>query len=163
MDTHTHTHICTYKHIRLRVLYKLPSPARPWVRILLDAWMSVCACTVLCVGRSLAMGSSLLQGALQTLCRIRKLEKRPRPNRRAVECHTTTTTTTTTTTIVIINNNKDQTVKDILCGLLVEFLATDPEIRVRFPVLPDLLRSSGYGTRSTEPREYNWGATSKKR
>jgi hypothetical protein len=36
-----------------------------------------------------------------------------------------------------------------------EFLATDPEIRVRFPVLPDDLRSSGSGTRSTQPREYN--------
>jgi hypothetical protein len=29
-----------------------------------------------------------------------------------------------------------------------EFLATDPEVRVRFPVLPDLLRSSGSGTGS---------------
>jgi hypothetical protein len=27
-----------------------------------------------------------------------------------------------------------------------EFLATDPEVRVRFPVLPDFLRSSGSGT-----------------
>jgi hypothetical protein len=27
-----------------------------------------------------------------------------------------------------------------------EFLATDPEVRVRFPALPDFLRSSGSGT-----------------
>jgi hypothetical protein len=31
--------------------------------------------------------------------------------------------------------------------------------RVRFPMLPDFLRSSESGTVSTEPREYNWGAT----
>jgi hypothetical protein len=30
---------------------------------------------------------------------------------------------------------------------------------VRFPALPDFLRSSGSGTESTQPREYNWGAT----
>jgi hypothetical protein len=27
--------------------------------------------------------------------------------------------------------------------------------RVRFPTLPDFLRSSGFGTGSTQPREYN--------
>jgi hypothetical protein len=42
-----------------------------------------------------------------------------------------------------------------LCGLVSEFLATDPEIRVRFPALPYFLRSSGSGTGSTQPREYN--------
>jgi hypothetical protein len=31
--------------------------------------------------------------------------------------------------------------------------------RVRFPALPEFLRSSGSGTGSTQPREYNWGAT----
>jgi hypothetical protein len=44
------------------------------------------------------------------------------------------------------------------CGLVVEFLTTDPEARVRFPVLPGK-KSSGSGTGSTQPREYNWGAT----
>jgi hypothetical protein len=44
-----------------------------------------------------------------------------------------------------------------------EFLPTDPEIRVRFRVLPDILRSSGPGTGSTQPREYNRGATWKKK
>jgi hypothetical protein len=43
-----------------------------------------------------------------------------------------------------------------------EFLATDSEVRVRFRALPDLLRSSGSGTGSTQPREYNWGATGRK-
>jgi hypothetical protein len=38
------------------------------------------------------------------------------------------------------------------CGLV----ATDPEVRVRFPALPDFLGSSGSGTGSTLPREYNW-------
>jgi hypothetical protein len=33
-----------------------------------------------------------------------------------------------------------------------EFLATDPEARVRFPALPK--NSSGSGTGSTQPREY---------
>jgi hypothetical protein len=36
-----------------------------------------------------------------------------------------------------------------------EFLATDLEVRVRFPALPDFLRSSGSGTESTQPREYS--------
>jgi hypothetical protein len=40
-----------------------------------------------------------------------------------------------------------------------EFLATEPEVRVRFSVLPDFLRSSGYGTVSTQAREYSRGAT----
>jgi hypothetical protein len=35
--------------------------------------------------------------------------------------------------------------------------------RVRFPALPDSLRSSGSGTGSTQHREYNWGATWKKK
>jgi hypothetical protein len=33
-----------------------------------------------------------------------------------------------------------------------EFLATDAEVRVRFPALPHFLRSSGSGTGSTQPR-----------
>jgi hypothetical protein len=36
-----------------------------------------------------------------------------------------------------------------------EVLATDPEVRVPFPALPDFLRRSGSGTGSTQPREYN--------
>jgi hypothetical protein len=36
-----------------------------------------------------------------------------------------------------------------------ELLATDPEVRVRFPALPDFLKISGSGTGSTLPREYN--------
>jgi hypothetical protein len=40
-----------------------------------------------------------------------------------------------------------------------EYLATDPEVRVRFPALQDFLRSSGSGTGSSQPREYNRGAT----
>jgi hypothetical protein len=35
-----------------------------------------------------------------------------------------------------------------------EFLATDPEIRVQFPALPDFMRSISSGTGSTQPREY---------
>jgi hypothetical protein len=37
----------------------------------------------------------------------------------------------------------------------VVFLVTDPEVRVRFPALPDFLRSSVSGTGSTQPFEYN--------
>jgi hypothetical protein len=34
-----------------------------------------------------------------------------------------------------------------------EFLATDPEVRVRFPALPDFLSSSESETGTIEPRE----------
>jgi hypothetical protein len=43
---------------------------------------------------------------------------------------------------------------DCLCGLVSEFLATDPEARVRFPALPKK-KGSGSGTGPTQPREYN--------
>jgi hypothetical protein len=33
------------------------------------------------------------------------------------------------------------------------------QMRVQFPALPVFLRSGGSGTRSTQPREYNWRAT----
>jgi hypothetical protein len=36
-----------------------------------------------------------------------------------------------------------------------EFLATDPEVQVRFPALPEFLIISGSGTGYTQPREYN--------
>jgi hypothetical protein len=41
-------------------------------------------------------------------------------------------------------------------------MSIDAEVWVRFPALPDFLRRSGSGTASTQPREYNWGATRKK-
>jgi hypothetical protein len=44
---------------------------------------------------------------------------------------------------------------DRLCGLVVEFMAIDLEVWVRFPALPDFLKSSGSGTGSTQLREYN--------
>jgi hypothetical protein len=47
------------------------------------------------------------------------------------------------------------TISDRLCGLVVRVLATDTEVQVRFPALPDFLRSSGSGTEPTQPREYN--------
>jgi hypothetical protein len=37
----------------------------------------------------------------------------------------------------------------------IEFLAVDPEVRVRIPALPDFVRSSGSGTGSTQPHEYS--------
>jgi hypothetical protein len=39
-------------------------------------------------------------------------------------------------------------------GQRSEFLATDPEVQVRFPPLPDFL-SSGSGTESIQHRECN--------
>jgi hypothetical protein len=42
---------------------------------------------------------------------------------------------------------------DCLCGLVARVPGYRP--RVRFPALPDFLRSSGSGAGSTQPREYN--------
>jgi hypothetical protein len=53
-------------------------------------------------------------------------------------------------TFYITFSIKDET--DRLCGLVV--MATDTEARVRFPALPEK-KSSGSGTGSTQPREYN--------
>jgi hypothetical protein len=39
--------------------------------------------------------------------------------------------------------------------LQTRYLVTDPEVRVRLPELPVVLRSSGSGTGSTQPRECN--------
>jgi hypothetical protein len=44
-----------------------------------------------------------------------------------------------------------------------EFLAVDLDVRVRFPSLLDVLKSNGSETESSQPRDYNWGATWKKR
>jgi hypothetical protein len=41
-------------------------------------------------------------------------------------------------------------------------MATDLEVQVRSPALPDFVTSSGSGTGSTQPREYNWGVLEKK-
>jgi hypothetical protein len=43
------------------------------------------------------------------------------------------------------------------------WLKIHPVVRVRFPALTDFLRSSESGKRSTQSREYNWGATWKKK
>jgi hypothetical protein len=45
-----------------------------------------------------------------------------------------------------------------LGGVQIRCPSTNPQIhraRVRFPALPDFLRSSGSGTGSSQPREYN--------
>jgi hypothetical protein len=61
------------------------SPAltlRSWVWIQLEAWMSVCVYSVFvlsCVGSCLVTGWSPVQGDLETLYRIKKLKKWPRP------------------------------------------------------------------------------------
>jgi hypothetical protein len=36
-----------------------------------------------------------------------------------------------------------------------QFLATDPEVRVRFQALPDFLTNDGSGTGPSQPRAYN--------
>jgi hypothetical protein len=54
------------------------------VQIPLNTWMPVCVysvCVVLCVGSGLATSRSLAQGVLPTVYRIKKLKKRPRPNK----------------------------------------------------------------------------------
>jgi hypothetical protein len=43
----------------------------------------------------------------------------------------------------------------MLCGLVVRAPGYRSRILIRFPALPDFLRSSGSGTGSTQPREYN--------
>jgi hypothetical protein len=51
---------------------------------------------------------------------------------------------------------------DRFCGLVVSSWVQIQRSWVRFPVLPDFQRNSESGTGSTQPREYNWGATWKK-
>jgi hypothetical protein len=51
---------------------------------------------------------------------------------------------------------------DHLCGLVVRVPDYRSRGRVRFTAVPDFLRSSGSGTGSTQPLEYNWGTTWKK-
>jgi hypothetical protein len=46
---------------------------------------------------------------------------------------------------------------DRLCGLVVRVPGYKSRGRVRFPALPDFLRSSGSGTGSTQTHKYNWG------
>jgi hypothetical protein len=43
--------------------------------------------------------------------------------------------------------------RNIPGGIGPSVLVTDPEARVRFPALPE--KSTGLGTGSTQPREYN--------
>jgi hypothetical protein len=52
---------------------------------------------------------------------------------------------------------------DVLMMTMMVEVATDLGIRVRFSALPDFLICSGSGTGSAQPREYNWGATWKKK
>jgi hypothetical protein len=68
-----------------------------------------------------------------------------------------------TLSFALLFNNTSRSIQTASVVWWVEFLATDPEFRVRFPALPDFLRSSGSGTESTEPREYTWGATWKEK
>jgi hypothetical protein len=51
-----------------------------------------------------------------------------------------------------VNNNQLLNCITTTVGYWSEFLATDPEVRVQFPALPNFLRSSGSGTGSTQPR-----------
>jgi hypothetical protein len=39
--------------------------------------------------------------------------------------------------------------------LVINYYLPEPEVRVRFPALPDFLRSSGSGTGFIQLREYN--------
>jgi hypothetical protein len=50
-------------------------------------------------------------------------------------------------------------IRDHLCGLVVTVPYYRSRSRVRFPALPNFLRSGGSGTGSTQPHEYNRGAT----
>jgi hypothetical protein len=43
-----------------------------------------------------------------------------------------------------------------------EFLAINPKVRIRFPALPDFLRSIGSGMGSTQPRQHKGGVTRRK-
>jgi hypothetical protein len=54
-----------------------------------------------------------------------------------------------------INGLRDSAAVPVSVVKWSEFVATDPEVQVRFLALPDFLRSSGSGTESTQPREYH--------
>jgi hypothetical protein len=56
-----------------------------WIRIPLEAWMSVLCAFTLCVGSGLATGWSTVQGVLPTVYRIKKPKNRPRSKKSTVE------------------------------------------------------------------------------
>jgi hypothetical protein len=62
------------------LIYELSSPARTlesWIRISLEAWMSVCVysvCVVLYIGRGPVTGWSPVQGVQPTVYRVKKLK-----------------------------------------------------------------------------------------
>jgi hypothetical protein len=60
----------------------------------------------------------------------------------------------TTVFVGAFNRNSILFLKFFITVSWSEFSATDPEARDRFPALPEK-KSSGSGTGSTQPREYN--------
>jgi hypothetical protein len=86
-DLHSYVYIGLADHSDRRGLRHEPSsPARTLgssVRIPLEAWLSLCVyscvCVVLYVGSGLATGWSPVQGVLPTVYRVKKVKKRPRP------------------------------------------------------------------------------------
>jgi hypothetical protein len=60
--------------------------------------------------------------------------------------------------LLCLRRQKKKSINNIPTASVVQwsgFLATDPEIRIRFLPLPDFLRNIGSGTGFTHPREYN--------
>jgi hypothetical protein len=113
-----------------------------------------CVCVVLCIGRGLVTGWSPSKEAYRLCIRSRNCKRGQDPTK---GCRAKIIVI-----IIIININNGNVIDGLwrppLWSNGQSFWLQIQRSRFRFPVQPDFLMSSGFGTGSTQPCDYNWGA-----